>query len=128
MNNTLSVAPGQLQNIFKKYLPDENVLFVFSTDVVMNSWVDWCVCHEEESGVTAVPLERFVSWDKFKGQYASAEQKDKNVIWAKRPYEGNEGRDSIANRLTNVFSTRNNKIGWNKKTQFFIIEFFYFNS
>ena len=43
---------------------------------------------------------------------------DKNVIWAKRPYEGNEGRDSIANRLTNVFSTRNNKIGWNKKTQF----------
>ena len=80
MNNTLSVAPGQLQNIFKKYLPDENVLFVFSTDVVMNSWVDWCVCHEEESGVTAVPLERFVSWDKFKGQYASAEQKDKNVI------------------------------------------------
>ena len=80
MNNTLSVAPGQLQNIFKKYLPDENVLFVFSTDVVMNSWVDWCVCHEEESGVTAVALERFVSWDKFKGQYASAEQKDKNVI------------------------------------------------
>ena len=45
-------------------------------------------------------------------------EKDKNVIWAKRPYEGNEGRDSIANRLTNVFSTRNNKIGWNKKTQF----------
>lgn len=80
MNNTLSVAPGQLQNIFKKYLPDENVLFVFSTDVVMNSWVDWCVCHEEESGVTAVALERFVSWDKFKGQYASANQKDKNVI------------------------------------------------
>ena len=80
MNNNISVHPEQLQTIFKQYLPDPNVLFVFSTDVVMNSWVDWCVCHEEESGVTAVPLERFVSWDKFKGQYASAEQKDKNVI------------------------------------------------
>ncbi len=80
MNNTLSISPENLAALFAEYLKDENVLFVFSTDVVMNSWVDWCVCHEEESGVTAVPLERFVSWDKFKGQYASAEQKDKNVI------------------------------------------------
>ena len=80
MNNTLSISPENLQSLFKEYLADENVLFVFSTDVVMNSWVDWCVCHEEESGVTAVALERFVSWDKFKGQYASANQKDKNVI------------------------------------------------
>ena len=80
MNNNISVHPEQLQTIFKQYLPDPNVLFVFSTDVVMNSWVDWCVCHEEESGVSAVPLERFVSWDKFKGKYASANQDDKNVI------------------------------------------------
>ncbi len=80
MNNTLSISPENLSSLFAEYLKDENVLFVFSTDVVMNSWVDWCVCHEEESGVTAVALERFVSWDKFKGQYASANQKDKNVI------------------------------------------------
>ena len=80
MNNYISLFPEQITEIFKKYLPDPDVLFVFSTDVVMNSWVDWCVCHEEESGVSAVPLERFVSWDKFKGQYASAEQADKDVI------------------------------------------------
>ena len=80
MNNCIPIPPEELASIFKKFLPDENVLFVFSTDVVMNSWVDWCICHEEESGVSAVPLERFVSWDKFKGQYASAEQAEKNVI------------------------------------------------
>ncbi len=80
MNNRISVSPENLQSLFTEYLKDEHVLFVFSTDVVMNSWVDWCVCHEEESGVAAVPLERFISWDKFKGQYASAEQADKNVI------------------------------------------------
>ena len=80
MNNTLSVSPEKLSSLFKQYLPDPNVLFVFSTDVVMNSWIDWCVCHEEESGVSAVELERFVSWDKFKGAYASANQADKNVI------------------------------------------------
>ena len=80
MNNILSLAPENLSSIFRQYLPDPNVLFVFSTDVVMNSWVDWCVCHQDESGVAAVPLERFISWDKFKGAYASAEQADKNVI------------------------------------------------
>ena len=80
MNNTLSVSPEKLSSLFKQYLPDPNVLFVFSTDVVMNSWIDWCVCHEEESGVSAVELERFVSWDKFKGAYASVNQVDKNVI------------------------------------------------
>ena len=80
MNNTLSVSPEKLSSLFKEYLPDPNVLFVFSTDVVMNSWIDWCVCHEEESGVSAVELERFVSWDKFKGAYASVNQADKNVI------------------------------------------------
>ena len=80
MNNTLSVAPEQLQTIFKQYLPDPSVIFVFSTDVVMNSWVDWCVCHEEESGVSAVPLERFVSWDKFKGEYVSASEPEKSAV------------------------------------------------
>ena len=80
MNNTLSVAPGQLQNIFKQYLPAPSVIFVFSTDVVMNSWVDWCVCHEEESGISAVPLERFVSWDKFKGEYVSASEPGKSPV------------------------------------------------
>ena len=80
MNNTLSVAPENLQEIFKQYLPDPSVIFVFSTDVVMNSWVDWCVCHEEESGVSAVPLERFVSWDKFKGEYVSASEPGKSAV------------------------------------------------
>ena len=80
MNNTLSVTPEQLQTIFKQYLPDPSVLFVFSTDVVMNSWVDWCVCHEEESGVSAVPLERFVSWDKIKGEYVSASEPGKSPV------------------------------------------------
>ena len=80
MNNLIPVKPENLSEIFKQYLPDPNVLFVFSTDVVMNSWIDWCVCHEEESGVSAVELERFVSWDKFKGAYASVNQADKNVI------------------------------------------------
>ena len=80
MNNCKPIEPEKLSGIFKENLPDPDVLFVFSTDVVMNSWIDWCVCNQDESGVSAVPLERFVSWDKFKGQYVSAVQADKTVI------------------------------------------------
>ena len=80
MNNRITLAPETLSTLFTQYLPDPEVLFVFSTDVVMNSWIDWCVTHQEESGVSAVALERFISWDHFKGQYASANQAQKNVI------------------------------------------------
>ena len=47
-------------------------LFVFSTDVVKDSWVDWIVSHPEKTGMSAVPLEKFTAWDKFKGDFASS--------------------------------------------------------
>ncbi|MCR4899319.1 MAG: PD-(D/E)XK nuclease family protein [Treponema sp.] len=69
-----------MKNCLKENLSDKNCIFVFSTDVVMNSWIDWCVCNEEESGVAAVPLERFISWDKFKGSYAGAQEENKSPV------------------------------------------------
>jgi len=80
MSNCIRLKPSNLAGLFKKYLSDESYIFVFSTDVVMNSWIDWCVSHEEESGVSAVALERFVSWDKFKGAYVSASEKGKSPV------------------------------------------------
>ena len=74
MNKCIYTAPQELSQLFKQYLLDPSYVFVFSTDVVMNSWIDWCVVHSEESGVSAVPLERFISWDKFKGNYVSASE------------------------------------------------------
>ena len=61
MNNIFPIEPENLSLIFKKYLPDPNVIFVFSTDVVMNSWIYWCVVNPEISGVHAVPLKRFTA-------------------------------------------------------------------
>lgn len=80
MNNIFPIEPENLSLIFKKYLPDPNVIFVFSTDVVMNSWIDWCVVNPEISGVDAVPLERFTAWDKFKSSFATSSQKGKTAI------------------------------------------------
>ena len=80
MNKRIFVKPQDMAQIFKTNLADSSNIFVFSTDVVMNSWIDWCVVHSEESGVSAVPLERFVSWDKFKGDYVSASEPGKSPV------------------------------------------------
>ena len=80
MNKRIYVKPQDMAQIFKTNLADSSNIFVFSTDVVMNSWIDWCVVHSEESGVSAVPLERFVSWDKFKGDYVSASEPGKSPV------------------------------------------------
>ena len=80
MKKCVFADPKDISGIFKTYLADRNYIFVFSTDVVMNSWIDWCVVHSEESGVSAVPLERFVSWDKFKGSYVSASEPGKSPV------------------------------------------------
>ncbi len=80
MNNRIFVPSEDMGGIFTRLLPDEKNIFVFPTDVVMNSWIDWCVTHEKESGVSAVPLERFISWDKFKGNYVSASEPGKTSV------------------------------------------------
>lgn len=51
-------------------------LFVFSTDVVKDSWIDWIVSNPARTGVTAVPLEKFTAWDRFKGDFASSRDRD----------------------------------------------------
>lgn len=57
---------------FSKELLESDCLFVFPTDVVKDSWVDWIVSHPEMTGTSAVPLDKFTAWDKFKGDFASS--------------------------------------------------------
>ena len=80
MSRQITIAPQDMSQIFTEYLKDQSILFVFSTDVVMNSWIDWCVMHEKETGTSALPLERFISWDKFKGSYVSASEPGKMPV------------------------------------------------
>lgn len=64
-----------LAEFFNKERLEADSLFVFSTDVVKNSWIDWIVSHPELTGTSAVPLEKFTAWDKFKGDFASSRDK-----------------------------------------------------
>lgn len=77
---TLPLYPENISSIFIKNLSNPNAVFVFPTDTVMNSWIDWIVTHPDQSGFDAVPFERFIAWDNFKGSYLSAEKAGTTVI------------------------------------------------
>lgn len=66
--------PNDIPQILAQNLPDQNTIFVFSTDTVMNSWIDWIVLNPQISGTDAVPFERFTAWDNFKREYLSISQ------------------------------------------------------
>lgn len=44
-------------------------IFVFPTDVVQTSWINWAVKHPDESGTVAFNLDQFTAWDTFKSSY-----------------------------------------------------------
>jgi len=69
-----------IEEVLSKNIADPNVYFVFSTDVALKSWIEWCVKHPERTGVKAVAIDRFIAWDKFKEHYVITEQKGKQAI------------------------------------------------
>ena len=76
----LELLPEKISDILSEKLSNPNCIFVFPTDTVMNSWIDWIVLNPSKSGCDAVPFERFIAWDNFKGTYVAAEQAGKSVI------------------------------------------------
>ena len=76
----LELLPEKICDVLVEKLCNPNSIFVFPTDTVMNSWIDWIVLNPEKSGHEAVPFERFIAWDNFKGTYVAAEQEGKSVI------------------------------------------------
>ncbi|MBP5568594.1 MAG: PD-(D/E)XK nuclease family protein [Treponema sp.] len=79
-NQIVEITGSEIQDFLIQQLKDQNNHFVFSTDVVMNSWIDFLVTNPDLSGVSALPLERFTAWDKFKNTSLHATQKGKSAI------------------------------------------------
>lgn len=80
MEKVLFKNAQELPSFFKEALNDTNNVFVFSTDVVKNSWIDWCVTHPDQSGYDAVALDRFTAWDRFKGEVVRGKEENKASI------------------------------------------------
>lgn len=71
---------NKIESVLIENIKNPNTIFVFSTDVVKNSWIDWLVMNTESSGTNTVPLERFTAWDNFKSEYISSSQQGKCTI------------------------------------------------
>lgn len=74
------VEPSQIKTILKENLTNQNVIFVFPTDIDCSSWIDWAVKNPEESGVKTVELRRFFPWDKFKEEFLCAKKSGYHAI------------------------------------------------
>ncbi|MCR4579375.1 MAG: PD-(D/E)XK nuclease family protein [Treponema sp.] len=77
--NIKELSPSEIAKALYQQL-EEKALFVFSTDVVMNSWIDYLLLHPEESGIEALPFEYFTAWDKFKSQYLGAAKEGYSAV------------------------------------------------
>ena len=76
----LEIQPENIADILCDYLKNAKTVFVFPTDTVMNSWIDWIVMNPDKSGMDAVAFERFCAWDTFKGKYIQAKKEGYTVI------------------------------------------------
>ncbi len=76
----LEREPAQIPAVLKEYLKDKKNVFVFPTDVAASSWAEWCITHPEESGVKAVALESFLTWDRFKENFMQDKSIKKSAI------------------------------------------------
>ncbi|QTQ13900.1 PD-(D/E)XK nuclease family protein [Treponema parvum] len=66
-----------IESTIKENLKNENVFFIFPTDTDASSWANWVITHTQKR---AVPAERFIAWDKFKGESIRVVRKGKNSI------------------------------------------------
>lgn len=76
----IALPPQQISDILCKYISDKNTIFVFPTDTVMNSWIDWLILNPEKSGVEALAFEQFLAWDTFKGKYVQAKKEGFSAV------------------------------------------------
>ena len=54
-----------IQKIIIDNIRNDKAVFVFPTDISCFSWAEWAV---KNTGVRAVPKERFKAWDRFKAE------------------------------------------------------------
>lgn len=60
----------KIDSLLMEKIADQNAVFVFPTDIACQKWADWAV---RNTPVKAVAMERFLAWDKFKGERIRAD-------------------------------------------------------
>ena len=74
------VKENSIEESIVRNIRDENVVFVFPTEVACKGWADWTIRNSDRTGVSAVAMERFIAWDVFKGDCIRTKQEDKSTV------------------------------------------------
>ena len=74
----MNFSEDKISEVITANIENINSLFVFPTDVVQTSWINWAIKNTNESRVKAFNLDQFTAWDKFKSDYLKAA--DENLI------------------------------------------------
>lgn len=75
----IEIFTDDIGNLLKSKITDKKNVFVFTTDVVCQSWADWCVT-ENHTAVKSVASSRFLAWDTFKGEVVSAQKEGYSAV------------------------------------------------
>ena len=75
----IEIFTDDIGNLLKSKITDKKNVFVFTTDVVCQSWADWCVT-ENHTAVKSVASSRFLAWDTFKGKVVSAQKEGYSAV------------------------------------------------
>ena len=66
-----------IQSLLREQISNQSAVFVFPTDVACQKWADWAV---RNTGARAVAMERFMAWDRFKGERVRADAADLRTV------------------------------------------------
>lgn len=73
----MSVIRESVQDVLRVQASNQNAVFVFPTDIACQKWADWVV---RNTCVKAVAMERFLAWDKFKGECIRSDVSDLKTV------------------------------------------------
>ena len=68
---------NKILEIVTKHILDEDSVFVFATEIACTSWQDKLLNDEI---IEAIPLEKFIAWDTFKGEAVRSKIQNKKSI------------------------------------------------
>ena len=66
-----------IRSLLQDQISNQNAVFVFPTDIACQKWADWVI---KNSSVKAVAMERFLAWDKFKGECIRSDVSDLRTV------------------------------------------------
>lgn len=106
-----------IEETLKKYISSDNAVFVFPTQIAADLWADRSIFVTD---VSAVPTEKFIAWDRFKGEAVRGENQDKisvpavmRTIFAKSLIEENSRNPFLKTIIPQKYAeTSSNFANW----------------